>query len=381
MVRIIPLMPHSVCWKADPQLVWTMVVTNAITFVSYVSICVTLFALSRRTRRVIARDWAYFVIGFALFIVACGSTHLLEVITTWTPVFWVDAWTNIITAFLSGWVAVTLLRRMGTIAFGINDYAERLGNTEREKRRVEDNLLAAHRLEEWSRMSTVLAHEINNPLEAIQNLLYMISTSDEVSQEIVDFANAAKDEAGRVVEISRSTLAFFRQTTSTEMVDLGMVAESVRFLVAPLLAHQKIRLEVICDGDVSVRAYPVEVRQALLNLIRNACEATDRPGTHVQVQVTGHRDGVEMVIRDEGSGIEASLLPLLFHFGSSTKGEKGNGMGLWTVRHIMTRHGGTVTVESTPGVGTRFVLFWPRKPVQAFPHPENEVIGLNEAMA
>src|SRR5580698_10596075 len=113
------LMPHIVCWKADPRLVWTMAVTNGITFLSYVCICITLLVLARRTRRVIARDWAYFVVGFALFIVACGSTHLLEVITTWVPIFWIDAWTNIITAALSALVAVMLIRRASTIGFGI----------------------------------------------------------------------------------------------------------------------------------------------------------------------------------------------------------------------------------------------------------------------
>jgi hypothetical protein len=68
-----------------------MVVTNAITFLSYLSLALTLFYLARRTRRVIARDWLWFVVGFGLFILACGSTHLLEVVTTWTPIFWVDA--------------------------------------------------------------------------------------------------------------------------------------------------------------------------------------------------------------------------------------------------------------------------------------------------
>ncbi len=122
------LMPHAVCWAAAPKLVWTMVVTNAITFLSYLSICCTLLYLARRTRRVIARDWAYFTVGFALFIVACGSTHLLEVITTWVPIFWVDASTNIVTAALSAYVAIQLTRRIGVIAFSINDYADRLGN-------------------------------------------------------------------------------------------------------------------------------------------------------------------------------------------------------------------------------------------------------------
>lgn len=79
----VALMPHAVCWAAAPTLVWTMVITNLITFLSYVSICLTLLYLARRTGRVIARDWAYFVVGFALFIVACGSTHALEVVTTW----------------------------------------------------------------------------------------------------------------------------------------------------------------------------------------------------------------------------------------------------------------------------------------------------------
>src|SRR5205814_7550790 len=127
------LMPHSVCWNHDPNLIWTMAVTNAITFLSYSSICVTLFYLARRTNRSIHREWGFFLIGFALFIVACGSTHLMEVVTTWIPVFCIDAWTNIITAILSGFVAVQFIRRVKDLGFGINDYALRLANTQTEK--------------------------------------------------------------------------------------------------------------------------------------------------------------------------------------------------------------------------------------------------------
>ena len=105
------LMPHAVCWAAAPRLVWTMVVANFITFAAYVSICGTLLYIARRTVRVMARDWIFFVIGFALFIVACGSTHLMDVVTTWIPVFWIDAISVIITAILSGYVAIQLIRR------------------------------------------------------------------------------------------------------------------------------------------------------------------------------------------------------------------------------------------------------------------------------
>ena len=86
------LMPHAICWREDQHLIWTMAISNAVTFLSYTTICVTLLLLARRTRRIIVRDWVYFLTGFALFIVACGSTHLLEVVTTWSPVFWVDAY-------------------------------------------------------------------------------------------------------------------------------------------------------------------------------------------------------------------------------------------------------------------------------------------------
>src|SRR3954454_13951579 len=127
------LMPHAVCWSRDPSLIWTMAVTNAITFLSYFSICVTLFYMARRTRLTISREWGFFLVGFALFIVACGSTHLMEVVTTWTPVFWIGAWTNIITAVLSGYVVVQFIRRPRDLGFGINDYARRLANTQAEK--------------------------------------------------------------------------------------------------------------------------------------------------------------------------------------------------------------------------------------------------------
>ena len=183
-----------------------MVITNAITFLSYLSICVTLFYMVRNTRRVIVREWAYFAVGFALFIVACGSTHLLEVITTWVPVFWLDAWTNIITAGLSACVAIMLIRRAAKISFGINDYAGRLGNAENERLRMQESLVAAQKLEDWSRMSAAVSHEIRGPLEAIQNLQYLIQNTKDVPPEILELAHASAEEAGRVLTISQSTL-------------------------------------------------------------------------------------------------------------------------------------------------------------------------------
>jgi len=354
------LMPHAVCWSHDPNLIWTMAVTNAITFLSYLSICVTLIYLARRTRRSIHREWGFFLVGFALFIVACGTTHLLEVITTWIPVFWIDAWTNIITAILSGYVAVQFIRRAPALGFGINDYALRLASTQTEKAQIEESLLAARRLEEWNRMSAAVAHEINNPLAAIQNMMFLIEISPGASPEIVQVAKQSAEEVRRIETLARSTLGFFRQSSAPETVDLKSSAESVRLLLQPLVRARDIRLEIQTDGDCSVEAFPVATRQVLLNLVRNACEATTRKGAAVTVSMTGQPDAVEIVVADEGSGIEPAIIPNLFQFGASTKGENGNGMGLWVVKNLVGKHGGTVDLQSKPGTGTRVTVVWPR---------------------
>ena len=226
---------------------------------------------------------------------------------------------------------------------------------------MSDSLLAAQKLEDWSRMSTVLAHEINNPLETIQNILYLIRTSDGVSAEIADLTKTASDEATRVIELSRSTLSFFRQGAEPENVNISKVVESVRFLLAALIYNRGVILETESTGDVTIQGFPGEIRQVLLNLVRNACEATTVGGGVVKIQLIGKPTRVEIMVADQGYGIDPAIVPTLFQFGSSSKGEHGNGMGLWTVKHILAKHGGSIGVESTPGHGTRFTMWWPRE--------------------
>jgi signal transduction histidine kinase len=284
----------------------------------------------------------------------------MDVITTWIPAFWIAAAASVITAVLSAIVAVMLIRRASIIGFSINDYASRLANTEAEKQRLRDSLLAARKLEDWSRMSAAVAHEINNPLEAIQNILFLIRTSPGVSEEVEEFARQAADEADRVVTITRSTLSFFRQTTEPEPIDLRLAAQSVGFLLAHHLQKKEVRFEVRTDGDPVIEAFPGETRQVLLNLVRNACEATTRPGTTIALTLTGLPDAVKIIVADQGAGITAAQLKTLFQFGNTTKGDQGNGIGLWTVKEILAKHGGDIRVESTVGKGTRFLISWPR---------------------
>ena len=355
------LVPHAVCWSQDPQLIWTMVITNGITFLSYFSICITLFYLARKTRGSVKGDWAFFLIGFGLFIVACGSTHLMEVVTTWVPVFWVAAWTNIITAALSAYVAIQFARKATELGFGVNDYAARLANAESERAKAEDSLLAARKLEEWNRMSAVVTHEINNPLAAIGNLLFLMQLTPGITPELTALVQQSADEVKRIESLTRSTLGFFRQSKEPETVDLAASVEAVRFLLGPTLRQRGIEFEMVQQGDCSVFAYAVETRQVLLNLVRNAIEAMSRRGAKVTVSLDGRANDVRVTVADEGPGIAEDMMPRLFEFGASTKGEEGNGMGLWLVKQLVNRHGGAIEVESKPGEGARFSVIWPRR--------------------
>jgi len=364
------LMPHAVCWKQDPSLIWTMAISNAITFLSYFTLCVMLFYLARKTRGAVARDWAFFLIGFGIFIVACGGTHLMEVITTWIPAFWIDAWINVVTAVFSAYVAIEFTRKASRLGFAINDYARRLKDTENERARMQESLLAARKLEEWNRMAAVVSHEINNPLAAIGNLLFLMQLNPELPPDVGTIVGQATGEVKRIETLTRSTLGFFRTSAEPGPVDLAASAEAVRFLLGPTLRQRVTEMKIEPQGDCTVNAYAVETRQVLLNLVRNAVEATPKGNAVVTVSLEGREEEVRVVVVDQGQGIPPEIRARLFQFGAITKGEGGNGMGLWLVKQLVTRHGGAVDVESKPGEGARFIVSWPRRiPASASAEP------------
>jgi signal transduction histidine kinase len=127
-----------------------------------------------------------------------------------------------------------------------------------------------------------------------------------------------------------------------------------------LINEKNILLDVKSHGDCTVEAFAGETRQVLLNVMRNACESLTQTGKHVTVELTGLASRVDVVITDQGTGIAPEILPVIFQFGMTTKGVRGNGMGLWTVKHILNKHHGDVRVQSSSGEGTRIELSWPR---------------------
>lgn len=222
---IVRLMPHAVCWRQDPGLIMTMAATNFITFLSYFSICATLVYLARRTRRVLVRDWAYFLVGFALFIVACGSTHLMEVVTTWSPVFWVDAWTNILTALLSGYVAVQLILRVHELGSGINDYADRLANSAAVIQKISEGRRAESELRLLQTQYTADLEHRKSELERADRLKseFLASMSHELRtplHTIIGFTELLQDERDGTLSAAQKRFLHHIQGDSRHLLEL-----------------------------------------------------------------------------------------------------------------------------------------------------------------
>lgn len=156
--------------------------------------------------------------------------------------------------------------------------------------------------------SAAVSHEIRGPIEAIQNLQYLIRTSSGISSEIAGLTRATADEAARLLSISESALSFIRQGKNREPIDICAALESVRFVLDPLIRKKGIEFNVKVQGDCIVQAYTGETRQVLLNIVRNACEAISQPGAHVTVAIKGESEGVEVVVVDEGIGIAPAII-------------------------------------------------------------------------
>ena len=222
----------------------------------------------------------------------------------------------------------------------------------------------AEKLAESGRLAQSLAHEINNPLEAITNLLYLaesVASSDDVKQYLA-FAN---EQLSRISHITRQSLSFHRDTLQPIAVDVGEIVTEVVNMYSRFAAHRNIEIVYDQRSTLSIQGYPGQLRQVFGNLVRNALEAAS-PKTQVVVRVRlfrrGQRLGTRVTIHDRGKGIPWAIREKLFDPFFTTKELKGSGLGLWVSRAIISNHHGTLRFRSRTGSGdsgTTFEVFLP----------------------
>jgi PAS domain S-box-containing protein len=243
------------------------------------------------------------------------------------------------------------------------------------ERRTQDALVANEKLAVAGRLAATIAHEIHNPLDSVSNLLYLMRTGND-AEESRQFMVTAEQELARVTQISRAMLGLYREAKVPVNIDLREMLGEILLL----MHHRIIDLGVTVHADmpdtIIVDGFPAELRQVFSNLITNAAEATGRGG---QIWVTvstepagtnshGKRSepGATVRVRDNGPGIEEDIRPQLFQPFFTTKGENGTGLGLWVSRGIVSKHGGSITIESDQteqAHGTIVSVFLATKPV------------------
>jgi PAS domain S-box-containing protein len=231
--------------------------------------------------------------------------------------------------------------------------------------RADEALRKSEKLATAGRLAATIAHEINNPLEVIGNLLYLARRDKRKADE---YLTMAERELARVAGIAEQTLGFVRDPTSVAPVDVGAIVDEVLTLHARQLRTKEIEIRTRYDRTAQINGFSGELRQVFSNMIGNAIEALPQRGSlRVRVQdwqepTNLRRPGVRVTIADNGSGITAESMSHLFEPFFTTKKDTGTGLGLWLSYSIVQKHGGWIRVRSRADQGrsgTIFSIFLP----------------------
>lgn len=237
-----------------------------------------------------------------------------------------------------------------------------------QQRMTEDRLVQSEKLAAVGRLAASISHEINNPLEAVTNLLYLVRNDASLSEQAEDYLRMAEQELARVSEIVAQTLRFQRASPASSACTPEALVDSVVALHQGRLHNSGIRIHrqhrrsrpFICsEGDV---------RQVLNNLVSNAIDAMRQSGGSITIRTqiarsceTG-KEGLRITVADTGHGMTRATASQVFQPFYTTKGAAGSGLGLWISHSIARRHGGGLTVRSSTETGrngTIFSLFLP----------------------
>jgi PAS domain S-box-containing protein len=233
-----------------------------------------------------------------------------------------------------------------------------------QRKRMEESLILAEKLSASGRMAASIAHEINNPLEAVLNLIYL-ARSNSSNPEVQAYLNTAEGELVRLSHIAKQTLGFYREQNSAALVSLTELVGTVLRIYSSKLQEAGVAVETRFGSARPVVVRKGEMMQVISNLVTNAMYAMSPGGTLRVTTEDGTCDGREALvlsIDDNGRGIPAENLAKIFEPFFTTRGSIGTGIGLWVAKQFIAGHSGTIEVESSTDAtshGTKFLIRLP----------------------
>ncbi len=212
--------------------------------------------------------------------------------------------------------------------------------------RLEEALRECERLALIGRITASVMHEINNPAEAITNLVFLIAQNAHDPDLVASLAAQVEEQMVRIQYVTRQTLSFFRTIPHRQVIDIVPLIETAIRFYEPSLRRQNIRVRKQLQRTVTAPVYPGDFLQMVSNLLSNAIDAVDVGGS-LCIRLRSIRDGIRLTVSDNGCGIPRSLQSRLFEPFQTSKAEGGNGLGLWICRSVAEKHGGRVSWRSS----------------------------------
>ena len=262
-------------------------------------------------------------------------------------------------------VTISPIRNEEGVVIGASKIARDIS----EKKHVERMLIQSEKLAATGRMAAAIAHEINNPLESLMNVIYLARQNTPADTKVHRLLITAEQELERVSHIARQTLGYYKDTGAPTYVYIHELLENVLMVYNSKMLSSDIAVECRFDDLQKLLVSRGEMLQVFSNVVANAIDAMRQGGvlsitTH---QMLGASRGIEIILRDTGTGIAPDNLGRIFEPFFTTKGDLGTGIGLWVAKQLIERRGGQISVASSnnPGAsGTTVSIFIP------FAHPQ-----------
>jgi PAS domain S-box-containing protein len=230
-------------------------------------------------------------------------------------------------------------------------------------RRLEEAALRrSEKLATAGRLAATIAHEINNPLEAVTNLVYLIRQDSGIKPETGALLRLADEQLARVNHIAKQTLGFYREGNVPEPVDVVQTLEGLLAILQPRIDSRQLRVMREYENTGLLNGFPGEIRQVFSNLLTNAIDASPNGGSVIlRVKPESDAKGAVVAIRieveDFGSGIEPLNQSRIFEPFFTTKSDAGTGLGLWVTKELVEKHGGTISFRSSCDDGASGTCF------------------------